>query len=393
LHTGALEGLHQADRGVTLTIVQHDAWQQAVEIEAGLDTVGHVEASMRAFDLALDLATGATPISEAAVRGLHELATAHQTTYEARVAVGDVWKTQLVRLERGAYKVQPNHVQTIDGGFHSYCPVDQVSDEVRRLVSELSSDAFLASHPVVQAAYAHYALVAVHPFADGNGRVGRLLASTFLLRDPGVPLIVYADQKAEYLSSLRATDMGRQGEFVRFVFDRALDAIEWVTDALYGSDLKIDGPDLVTPAEKGRRRLGLSRLIDLVGLLAQEEIDGLDRYHDESWSIEHFVPGARRLASDRELTGDRALRIHCDVPLLNRSFARDVATAASQVRAPMGVSLVSDLRNGTVERGLRDEDLHPEIRQVVHDAVAAFVRRVIADLIDEISQAVRQLDL
>lgn len=30
---------------------------------------------------------------------------------------------------------------------------------------------FVKAHPVLQAAWAHFAFVAVHPFADGNGRV------------------------------------------------------------------------------------------------------------------------------------------------------------------------------------------------------------------------------
>ena len=45
-------------------------------------------------------------------------------------------------------------------------------------------------HPAVQAAYAHYALTAIHPFADGNGRLARTVASVFLMRSAGVPLFL-----------------------------------------------------------------------------------------------------------------------------------------------------------------------------------------------------------
>jgi Fic family protein len=37
-------------------------------------------------------------------------------------------------------------------------------------------------HPVLQAAELHYNLVAIHPFADGNGRTARLLMNYHLLR-------------------------------------------------------------------------------------------------------------------------------------------------------------------------------------------------------------------
>ncbi len=205
LHTGALEGLHPADQGVTVTIVSHDAWRQAVAIEAGEETVGHVDASLQASDLALDLASGANQLSEASVRALHALATGFQQTYEARVLVGGQLMRQDGELPRGQYKVQPNHVPTADGTFHSHAPV---SNEVRRLIAEIDTAQFARAHPAVQAAFAHHALVAVHPFADGNGRVARLLASVFLLRVASVPLTVFAHQKAKYLSTLRSADRG-----------------------------------------------------------------------------------------------------------------------------------------------------------------------------------------
>jgi len=76
-------------------------------------------------------------------------------------------------LPKRQYKIMPNHVRTRKGADHSYAPVDVTPAEMARLVAELRSDAFLTAHPVLQAAYAHYGLVAIHPFADGNGRVAR----------------------------------------------------------------------------------------------------------------------------------------------------------------------------------------------------------------------------
>jgi hypothetical protein len=78
---------------------------------------------------------------------------------------------------------------------------------------------------VLQAAWAHYAFVAVHPFADGNGRVARALASVFLYRRPGVPLVIFADQKDAYLDGLEQADQGRPERFIRFVQERVVDVI------------------------------------------------------------------------------------------------------------------------------------------------------------------------
>jgi Fic family protein len=50
---------------------------------------------------------------------------------------------------------------------------------MERFVREISSPEFAAAHPIIQAAFAHYVLVAIHPFADGNGRVARALGVLF----------------------------------------------------------------------------------------------------------------------------------------------------------------------------------------------------------------------
>ncbi len=47
-----------------------------------------------------------------------------------------------------------------------------------------ASAAFDAEHGVIKAAFAHFTFEKIHPFIDGNGRVGRLL-STFLLKNAG----------------------------------------------------------------------------------------------------------------------------------------------------------------------------------------------------------------
>lgn len=97
-----------------------------------------------------------------------------------------------------------------------------------RLVQELSSESFKSAHPILQSAYAHYSFVCIHPFADGNGRVARALASAYLYRNPGVPLIVYADQKVQYLDTLESADAGNPEPFIRFVASRVIDAVEMV---------------------------------------------------------------------------------------------------------------------------------------------------------------------
>lgn len=103
---------------------------------------------------------------------------------------------------------------------------------MHRLIEQLSTAEFNGAHPALQASYAHYGIAAVHPFQDGNGRVARAVASTFFYRDLSLPLVVLVDHRDEYLGALSEADDGKQQQFIRFVFNRGLDAIELVLDAL-----------------------------------------------------------------------------------------------------------------------------------------------------------------
>jgi fido (protein-threonine AMPylation protein) len=103
---------------------------------------------------------------------------------------------------------------------------------MERLVGELRGVAFLAAHPIVQAAYAHYALVVIHPFADGNGRVARALASAFTYRKISMPIVILSEHKTAYLDSLEAADQGSYQAFVGFMQDRSFETIKLVEQSL-----------------------------------------------------------------------------------------------------------------------------------------------------------------
>lgn len=226
--TGAIEGLYDVDRGFTMTIALQTATWEAVLNSRGEKVRSLIESQMQAYEYVIDLSTGREPISEMWIRTLHERITESQDRYQVLTEVG--WQNH--PLPQGQYKLMPNHVRLQDGGFHAYAPVDLVPVKMHRLVEELRSEAFQHAHPVVQAAYAHYALVCIHPFADGNGRVARALASVFTFRSHSVPLLILLEHKPQYLAALRSADAGDAGVFVNFVFDRTLDAISLIAETL-----------------------------------------------------------------------------------------------------------------------------------------------------------------
>ena len=230
LDTGAIEGLYEVDRGFTYTVAfETAAWE--VELSKKGENVRLLfEAQLHAYDYVLDLATKAEPISEAAIRVLHEEVCRAQSTYRVMTAIGPQERT----LTKGRYKALPNHVRTRDGKDHSYAPVDVTPAEMARLVAEMRSDSFLAAHPVLQAAYAHYGLVVIHPFADGNGRVARALASAFTYRAISMPIVILSEHKEAYLDALESADKGEYQVFVDFMAARSFDTITMVAEATKG---------------------------------------------------------------------------------------------------------------------------------------------------------------
>jgi len=231
--TGAIENLYETDRGFTFTVAyQIGAWEAELDTK-GKDARALFEAQLQAYDYVLDLATRKAPLVEAWIRELHKQLCKGQKTYLVYTEIGP----QQQPLPLGEYKHLPNHVLKKDAVVHSYCPVDVTPAEMHRFLQELRSDAFQSAHPVLQSAYAHYVLVAIHPFADGNGRVARALASVYTYRAASVPPLILADNREDYYKTLEGADQRDYSTFADFMLDRCLDAVQLVHESVQSASL------------------------------------------------------------------------------------------------------------------------------------------------------------
>ena len=66
------------------------------------------------------------------------------------------------------------------GGVHRGAPHRSVAPLTREFVAFVNSGPVRGEHPVVRALLAHFFLVTIHPFGDGNGRVSRLVEAAVL---------------------------------------------------------------------------------------------------------------------------------------------------------------------------------------------------------------------
>ncbi|XP_040168739.1 protein adenylyltransferase Fic [Anopheles arabiensis] len=104
-----------------------------------------------------------------------------------------------------------------------------------RFENWLNSEQVFLMHPVKYAAMAHYKLVHIHPFSDGNGRTSRLLMNTLLMRAGYPPVIIQKQHRHKYYNFLQLANEGDIRPFVRFIADcteRTLDLYLWATSEL-----------------------------------------------------------------------------------------------------------------------------------------------------------------
>ena len=70
---------------------------------------------------------------------------------------------------------------------------------INKLIVWFNSYTALSLHPVRLSALAHYKLVYIHPFHDGNGRTSRLLMNLVLMQAGYPPVIIRrADRELYY---------------------------------------------------------------------------------------------------------------------------------------------------------------------------------------------------
>lgn len=95
-------------------------------------------------------------------------------------------------------------------------------------------------HPVELAAIFHHRFVHIHPFFDGNGRVGRLLMNVLLMQQ-GYPItVILKNERKKYYDVLERADGSDPDPLVRFVARNVERSLDIYLKTLTPSDQKID---------------------------------------------------------------------------------------------------------------------------------------------------------
>lgn len=151
--------------------------EEGVPVDDIIETANH----FRAIDYVIDCAE--QPLSENIIKTLHKiLKTGTKDSYLSWFNVGD-------------YKKRANTV----GGIETTAP-SKVAEEIIKLLKTYNEKPSITVEDIIEF---HYKFERIHPFQDGNGRVGRLICFKECLRHKIVPFIIEDSKKLFYYRGLK----------------------------------------------------------------------------------------------------------------------------------------------------------------------------------------------
>lgn len=151
--------------------------KEAVNVDDIIETTNH----FRCIDLIIDKAN--RKLTETFIKELH---------YLLKFGTSDSRKDW---FNTGEYKKLPNEV-----GGNKTCAPENVASEMKKLVQNYNSIENKTLEDIIDF---HYQFEIIHPFQDGNGRVGRLIMFKECLANNIVPFIIEDDLKQFYYRGLQ----------------------------------------------------------------------------------------------------------------------------------------------------------------------------------------------
>lgn len=134
------------------------------------------------------------PLDEAFIKELQRLLT--QNTYDTR------------RYQLGERPGDYKRHDYVTGKEEIGAAPEDVEEEMSELLSEMQD--ILDEKALTAAAYFHAKFENIHPFADGNGRTGRLAMNYLLVLHNHPPIVIHEEDRKAYYEALEAWDTEQQ---------------------------------------------------------------------------------------------------------------------------------------------------------------------------------------
>ena len=185
-HSGNLENANITYND-TREIFDHDG---VTSYTGDLRTLFEIRNAKDANELFLQAFHEKRPVGESLLREFHKQLT--KNTYDTR------------RFQMGERPGEYKHHDYVTGKNEIGAAPEDVAEEMRELLDELHdipADSLLRA-----AAYFHVKFENIHPFADGNGRTGRLAMNYFLVLNGHPPITIHQEDRKVYYAALEAWD-------------------------------------------------------------------------------------------------------------------------------------------------------------------------------------------
>lgn len=180
-------------------------------------------------------------LTEAAIREMHKILLKEPYETDAVTSDGRIVKR---KVQLGVYKSEPNGVRMASGEFHQYTLPADVPAKMAELVEwHRKQEETKELHPAVFAALFHHRFVSIHPFDDGNGRMGRILMNLVLMRSGFPPVVIKLQDREPYVAALRRADAGESGGIVTFIGNSLIDASNLYLKGAHGESIE-DADDI-----------------------------------------------------------------------------------------------------------------------------------------------------
>jgi Fic family protein len=145
-----------------------------------VDDIVEVRNHFHAFNYMLDIAK--KPLTKKIIKKFHEILKTSTSDIDKGFLIGD-WK----------------NVRNQVGGRITTLP-ENVDSEIETLLNTYSK---ISEIDLEHIAYFHIRFEHIHPFVDGNGRVGRLILLKEMLKNGITPAIIHEENRQDYYAGLR----------------------------------------------------------------------------------------------------------------------------------------------------------------------------------------------
>lgn len=240
---GALLGLSEQAREESLvSLLVVESLKTSIiegEVLSRVDLVSSIKKN-------LGFATPTVPVRDKRTEGIAELMVQSRNSFAEKLSEAMVfdWHQLLMRgssgVKVGQWRTHAEPMQVVSGPMgretvhYEAPPSAQVLTEMNRFITWFNATGpngtEPSTNPIIRSAVAHLYFESIHPFEDGNGRIGRFIAEKVLSQSTGRPVllslssVIEADKNKYYTALQKASRSLEVDEWIAYFGETILQA-------------------------------------------------------------------------------------------------------------------------------------------------------------------------